>query len=137
MVTVDEAKKNLDTRVSGLNPELIRQDNIKLLLGRPSSATLCRLNLDMMVVEALLDSGQELGIFLPASRRFAVAVREMSPGLDGKGIAIAADVLAASSRPNPIVLPGTPGPVEHQPGLIERLGGFFMGSGSKGDGRRG
>lgn len=128
MVTVDEAKKNLDSRVTGMNPELIRQDNIKLLLGEPTSATLCRLNLEMMVTEALLDSGEEVGIFLPASKRFVLTVRQMSPGLDGKGIAIAADVLIAGNRPAPIVLPGTPGPTDPQPGILERLGAFLLGS---------
>ncbi|HPE45752.1 MAG TPA: hypothetical protein PK380_07750 [Deltaproteobacteria bacterium] len=144
---VSQAQKILEAEISGIDPDMARQRAIEKLMGTPESAAMCRLTDDMMYYESLVLATEALGtasgevdpsgmypIRMPATKAFMQSMREMSPGIDGLGIASVVRVLEAGARPQPLVLPGAPTDEPKGPGLFDRITSFFLGPPKKSGG---
>ena len=116
------------TRVAQFAPEVLRHNAIlRLMEGR---ATLSRISKEQIILESLVDSAEELGYKLPATKVLIRSARELSPGLDGLGRGEAVKCLTPTPA-NVGMFPASAFAQEEKPGLWARFLAFVTGARNK------
>lgn len=110
---------------SSLNPDLVRYDAIKVLMG--GRATLARISKEQIILESVLSGCIQLGYELPCTMLMVQSARELSPGLDGLGRGEAVKCLVAHAQQAGSFYPASAFPADNSPGFFARLWAMVTG----------
>lgn len=99
-----------------LNADVAHESTLRYFVENTELGVLDK---DQMGVISLVDSCSELGLHLPAARRFFERHRQLSSGEEGKGRVQVKEVITAGAFPMSLLFG------DQKPGIIDSIKGLF------------